>query len=227
MQQESFPWDHNKRYNDLSAYFKKNFDGRVQKISVDAGFTCPNRDETKGRGVCTYCNNTSFAPNYICHKKGIRDQVHDGIRFFGKKYDAMKYLAFFQSYSNTYAPPDILRGMYTEALDNPLVIGLVIATRPDCINDEILDYLAELNSKYFVLLEFGIESHINQTLKAINRGHTFEESVRAIRMTSGKGIRTCAHLILGLPGETCRDWMERMSIRPWMCSMTSVRWAGK
>ncbi len=212
MHEEPFPWGHKKRYNDLSTFLKKQFGERVQKISVNAGFTCPNRDGTKGRGGCSYCNNRSFTPGYGCPEKGIRQQVQEGIGFFSKKYDAMKYLAFFQSYSNTYASLEVLKKSYSEALDNPLISGLVIATRPDCITSEIAEYLAELNSKYFILLEFGIESHRNETLNAINRGHTFEESVQALKLVSEKGILTCAHLILGLPGETRKDWMDQADI---------------
>ena len=212
MMETGYSWGPNKRYNDFSTYFRSFFGERIQKISVDAGFTCPNRDGTRGNGGCTYCNNQSFSPVYISSGKSIKNQVEEGIKFFSKKYKAMKYLAFFQSYSNTYATPDVLKMRYEEALAHPGIVGLVIATRPDCIDEKILDYLAELNSKYFILLELGIESHLDETLGNINRGHSFGESVDALKNAADRGIMTCAHLILGLPGETRDDWMDQAGI---------------
>jgi len=212
MGEQMFSWGHQKRYNDLSSYFRSRFGGRIQKISVDAGFTCPNRDGTKGRGGCSYCNNRSFSPSYCGIEGNVWAQVTEGIQFFARKYHAMRYLAFFQSYTNTYAPVDILRKRFTEALMVEGVIGLVIATRPDCIQEEVLDYLSELNSSCFVLLELGIESHRDETLESVNRGHTFADSEKAIRIASERGLMTCAHLILGLPGETRDDWMDQTAI---------------
>ncbi len=197
----NFFWGHNKRYNDFPTYFRTRFDGRVQKVSVDAGFSCPNRDGSKGTGGCTYCNNQTFKPSYCNLERSVYNQVGQGVEFFSKKYKAMRFLAYFQAYSNTYAPLQNLQQLYNEALQHPKVIGLVIATRPDCLTDETLDYLAELSAKHYVMVEFGIESHKNETLKRINRGHTFEESVWAIEETARRGIHNCAHMILGLPGE--------------------------
>lgn len=212
MEIENFPWGLNKRYNDISTSFLNRFGCKVQKISIDAGFTCPNRDGTLGKGGCTYCNNNSFTPTYNCPDKSITRQLEEGIGFFSRKYKTMRYLAFFQSYTNTYAPVAILKKIFKEALENPEIIGLVIATRPDCLDNEILDYLTELNADHYVLLEMGIESHLDSTLKAINRGHTYAESVDAIERAAARNINTCGHLIIGLPGEGYGDWMKQAEI---------------
>lgn len=208
----NYNWEGSKRYNDFSGYFKRKFNYRVQKISIDAGFTCPNRDGSRGRGGCTYCNNQTFSPAYCHLEKTVTTQLKEGIEFFSRKYNSMKYLAYFQSYSNTYAPLDDLKLLYEEALNHPEVIGLVIATRPDCINSEILDYLQALSDNYYIMVEFGIESHKNSSLDKINRGHHFEESVYAIEQTAQRKIHNCAHMILGLPGESEADWLEQAKI---------------
>lgn len=205
-------WANNKRYNDFSGHFRRMFNGRVQKISIDAGFTCPNRDGSKGVGGCTYCNNRTFSPGYCDLKKSVTIQLDEGITFFSRKYNSMKYLAYFQSYSNTYAPLGNLKSLYSEALAHPEVVGLVIATRPDCVTTEILDYLQYLSEKYYVMLEFGIESHLDSSLKKLNRGHSFAESEWALRETGKRKIHNCAHLILGLPGETEKDWLEQAKV---------------
>jgi len=195
-------------YNSASKYYKKIFDKRVQKISIDAGFTCPNRDGTKGRGGCTYCNNDTFKPFYTSPKKTITQQLVEGIEFFAKKYKTQDYLAYFQSFSNTYAPLDELKTMYAEALDVQGVIGLVIATRPDCVDEQILDYLAELSKKYFILIEFGVESTKNTTLEQVNRQHTFEETKNSLKLASERNLQTGIHLILGLPNETEEEMLN-------------------
>jgi len=195
----------NKRYNDYSSFIKKNFNERVQKISLNTGFTCPNRDGTKGIGGCTYCNNNTFSPDYCKPVKTVSQQLKEGILFFSKKYEAQKYLAYFQSYTNTYASIDLLKKMYLEAVNYPNVIGLVIGTRPDCINSEIVEMLSEISKTHFVSLEFGVESTLNRTLKLINRCHTFEETVDAFKMAQGKGFHLGAHMILNLPGESRED----------------------
>ncbi|MHC1708317.1 MAG: TIGR01212 family radical SAM protein [Bacteroidales bacterium] len=206
---EKFPWGHSRRFNSYSEYFKKEFGGRVQKLTLDAGFTCPNRDGSLGRGGCTFCSNDAFNPSYCSPEKTIRQQLLEGIEFHRVRYRrADKYLAYFQAYSNTYADLDSLKKRYEEALGIPDVIGLVIGTRPDCVNDEILDYLQDLKNHYYVSVEYGIESHLNSTLLAINRGHSFEQSVEAVITTAGRGIKTGAHMILGLPGEYRTDWLD-------------------
>jgi len=196
-----------KRYNSASDFFKGLFGQRVQKISIDAGFTCPNRDGKRGYGGCTYCLNTTFTPFYIKRTKTIGEQLDEGIDFFAKKYKSWKYLAYFQAYTNTYATLSVLKSKYEEALCHKGVIGLVIATRPDAVDEQILDYLAYLNEKYFVLIEYGIESTINRTLQRINRGHSFEESIKAIELTAKYNLLQTAHLILGLPGESKEEML--------------------
>ena len=203
----NFPWGHNKRYNAYPEYFRKHFGERVQKISVDAGFTCPNRDGTLAYGGCTYCDNDAFNPSYCTPGKSITQQINEGIEFHAKRYRrAKKFLVYFQAYSNTYAPLEQLKKIYAEALSFPNVTGLVIGTRPDCIDDEKLAYFKELSEQYYVIIEYGIESCYNSTLERINRQHTFEQSISALQKTASAGIRTGAHIIFGLPGET-RDQM--------------------
>lgn len=209
---QEFVWGHKKRYNDFSSYFKNKFSERVQKVSIDAGFTCPNRDGTKGKGGCTYCNNITFKPTYCNLSNSVTSQIQNGVDFFAKKYEAMKFLAYFQAYTNTYAPLDDLKGLYEEALQHPKIVGMVISTRPDSINNEILDYLEELSKEVYVMVEFGLESHLDSTLESINRGHTFSESVLALEETAKRGINNCAHLILGLPGENREDWLEQARV---------------
>ncbi len=208
MIQSEFSWGTDKRYNDYSSWFRKKFEGRVQKISLDAGFTCPNRDGSRGVGGCTYCNNKSFNPDYCRTEEDISRQILKGIEFFSAKYPSMRYLAYFQAFSNTYAPVDVLRRSYEEALRHPEVIGLVIATRPDCLSDEVLSLLEEFSKKCYLSIELGIESFRDETLLRINRGHTVSESVTAIRRIAEKGIDNCVHLILGLPGEEDADFMR-------------------
>lgn len=209
---KQFPWGHGRRYNDFPTYFKTKFNGRVQKISIDAGFTCPNRDGTKGFGGCTYCNNQTFQPEYCGKKEPISDQVEKGIDFFSKKYDTMRFLSYFQAYTNTFAPIDRLKEYYLEALQHPKIVGLVIATRPDCVDGELLDFLQQLSKSYYIMLELGIESHKDSTLNAINRGHTFADSVGAIEAIAQRGLHNCIHTILGLPGEDRSDWLEQARV---------------
>jgi len=198
-----------KRYNDFSSFIRRKFNQRVQKVSIDAGFTCPNKDGSKGTGGCTYCNNNTFNPDYCKPIKPIKQQIDEGIEFFSKKYKTQKYLAYFQAFTNTYAPLADLRKMYEEALAHEDVIGLVIATRPDCIKDEVLDYLEELvKVGNFIKLEFGLESTKNETLEAINRCQTHEEAIDAFKRADGRGLHLGGHLILGLPGESKEDMLE-------------------
>lgn len=174
---------------------------RLQRLVIDAGFTCPNRDGTLGRGGCTFCDNNAFHPAYSHPEKSIREQLDDGIAFHrarGRKADG--YLAYFQSYSNTYGPAGKLRERYGQALAHPAVKGIVIATRPDCVDEEKLDLIASLPG--IVILELGIESCYDRTLARVHRGHTFADTVRAVRLAAERGIDTRGHLILGLPGET-------------------------
>lgn len=200
----------NRPYYDFSTFLKKYFTGKVQKISIHAGFTCPNRDGAKGVGGCTYCNNQTFSPEYCKPVLSVRQQLEDGIRLFSRKYPTMRYLAYFQAYTNTYGELERLKSMYEEALAVEGVVGLVIGTRPDCMPDELLDYLEELNQRIFLMVEYGIESANDDTLLRINRGHDFATAADAIRRTHERGILTGGHIILGLPGEG-RDELLRQA----------------
>ena len=177
-------------------------------MSVDGGFTCPNRDGSKGAGGCTFCNNRSFSPEYCRATLSIAEQIEEGKAFFRHKYTGQKYLAYFQSYSNTYASLEVLRARYEEALACRDVVGLVIGTRPDAVTEEVLAYIGELAQRMYVCVEYGVESANDEVLKRVNRGHTFAEAEEAIRRTAELGIRVGAHLIFGLPGETRESMLE-------------------
>jgi len=198
-------FSNDKRYNDFSSFIKEQFSERVQKISLDTGFTCPNRDGTKGTGGCTYCNNNTFNPYYCKPSKSISQQLNEGIAFFSTKYKTQKYLAYFQAYTNTYADIDLVKELYKEAISHPAVLGLVIGTRPDCISEDLIDFLANLAKDNFISLEFGIESTLDRTLEIVNRCHTFKDTKAAYDLARGKGIHLGAHLIIGLPGESKDD----------------------
>lgn len=213
-------------YKSYGAWMKNRFGCKVQKISIDAGFSCPNRDGKIGRGGCVYCNNATFNPDYCTNTAGrvsqeerillttenIKSQLAKGKEFFSRKYPEMKYIAYFQSYTNTYDDIEALKQMYEAALSVPDVVGISIATRPDCVSDELLDYLEELSHRTFLTMEYGVESLNDKTLKIINRGHTSECSINIIRNTHARGIIVCAHLILGLPGESREEILRQEEI---------------
>ena len=208
-----YPWNHSRRFNSYTNYMRKLFGERVQKLTLDAGFTCPNRDGSVGTDGCTYCSNDAFNPSYCVPEKSIEQQIQEGITFHEKRYrEANKYLAYFQAYSNTYALLETLKSKYEQALSQTGVIGLVIGTRPDCIDEEKLDYLRELSKNYYIIVEYGIESCYNKTLDLIKRGHTFEKAVEAIELTASFGLKTGAHMILGLPGETREMMLKEAKI---------------
>ena len=209
-----------RRFNSYSNYFKKQFGGRVQKISIDAGFSCPNRDGKISTGGCSFCSNEAFNPSYCRPEKSIRQQIEEGIAFHQRRYRrASMYLAYFQPFSNTYKPLEELKGIYEQALQpidsnrtsparndmgcpKPEIVGIVIGTRPDLIDEDILQYLNELQKTHYVMLEYGVESVYDETLRRVNRGHDFATAERAIRLTADYGIPCGAHFIFGLPGET-------------------------
>lgn len=199
-------------YNEFPLFLKRYFPYKVQKISLNAGFTCPNRDGTKGQGGCTYCNNQTFNPEYCRTEKTIKVQLEEGKRFFAHKYPEMKYLAYFQAYTNTYAGLESLKRKYEEALSVDDVVGLVIGTRPDCMPDELLQYLENLNRQTFLLVEYGIETTCDETLKRINRGHTYADTVETVQRTAARGILTGGHVILGLPGESHNDMVSQAGV---------------
>lgn len=202
----------NQFYNDFGTWIRARFPFKVQKISIDADFTCPNRDGRTGTGGCTYCDNRTFNPTYCDRRKTVSEQLEEGKAFFARKYPEMRYLAYFQAYTNTYAPISSLATMYEEALCTENVVGIVIGTRPDCINEALLDYLKTLSRRTFVLIEYGIETANNTTLRRINRGHTFECTQRAIEMTHRRGILVGGHIILGLPGEDAAESIRQAPI---------------
>lgn len=210
---ETFPWGDSRRYNAIANRIKDKYGGRIQKVSVNAGFTCPNRDGTRGFGGCIYCNNRSFTPAYCLDDHDITSQINKGIEFLEERYRSPKfYAAYFQAYSNTYKPLEELKAIYNKALSHERINGLVISTRPDCVNESILDYLADLSKSYYVSIEYGIESCYDETLRWINRGHTFEESKCAISRTAAKGLHVTAHILFGLPGESSGQMLQQASI---------------
>ena len=198
MSENIYPWGHHRRFNAYAQYFKKHFGERVQKLSVDAGFTCPNRDGKVARGGCTYCNNESFNPSYCTPEKPVSQQLTEGMEFHSNRYRrAEKHLAYFQAYSNTYKPLPELKKIYSEALSVPGIIGLVIGTRSDTIDEEKLEYFAELSKKYYVIIEYGIESCYDESLIKMNRGHDFASVEKAIKLTHDYGIKVGGHMIFG------------------------------
>ena len=223
---EKYAFPDGKRYNSFVGYFRRRYGERLQKIVLDAGFTCPNRDGKVGRGGCTYCDNAAFHPAYSTAGKSLHQQMDEGIEFHKVRYRTTEhYLAYFQSFSNTYAPLSRLRELYEEALGHPDVVGIVIGTRPDCVDEEKLDYLADLSqgkvlagwsrtvasqvrTAPIVIVEYGVESCYDRTLLRINRGHDFETARRAITMTAERGLDVGAHFILGLPGESVQMMLD-------------------
>lgn len=189
-------------YADMGSYLAARFPYKVQKISLHAGFSCPNRDGTKGRGGCTYCNNQTFSPDYCHTGRSITEQLDEGIAFFARKYPDMKYLAYFQAYTNTYGATPYLAACYEEALAHEGVVGLIIGTRPDCMPPDLLAYLSDLARDRYLMVEYGIESTCDETLVRVNRGHDYASAVDAVRRTAEAGIPVGAHMILGLPGES-------------------------
>lgn len=206
-----YDWGHDKRYNDYSSYIKQTFGERVQKVSVNAGFTCPNRDGSKGTGGCAFCNNSTFNPSYCGPELSIIEQIDKGISFFRPKYQTQKYLAYFQAYSNTYGETACLLEQYQQALSHPKVIGIVLGTRPDCISDDLLEHLKEWKKDYYIAIELGAESTSDDTLLQINRGHSYAETVDAARRIAAAGIPVGMHLILGLPGEDRAQLLQHAS----------------
>lgn len=208
---KTFAWGDTKRYNSQSARIKEKFGGRVQKVSISAGFTCPNRDGSLGVGGCTFCNNDSFTPSYTKISKNIAEQINEGLKFQKVRYKrTAMFVAYFQSYTNTYGSLERITSIYNEALAHPEINGLVIGTRPDITTNEQLDYLEKLAKKYYIDLEFGIETINDITLKKINRGHDFAASVDAIKRASGRGFDVGGHLLFGLPGETRKEMLEQV-----------------
>ena len=208
-----YPWENERRFNAWANQAKKRFGTRLQKLSINAGFSCPNRDGTVGYGGCTFCNNEGFNPSYCNPEKPIARQIDEGLSFIKNRYPRAKlFVAYFQAYSNTHAHLKLLEEIYEQALAHPEISGLVIGTRPDCIDSEKLDYFAELAKRYFIKLEYGVESCYNSTLKRINRGHSFEDSVHAIKETASRSIFNGIHMIFGLPGESRQMMLDQVEL---------------
>lgn len=198
-----------RRYLSWNDVQQQKHGGRVQKVSVAAGFTCPNRDGSKGVGGCTFCNNAGFTPSYLREHKEITNQIETGLNFLARRYpETRHYVAYFQAYSNTYGEFERLKSTYETALAHPKIDGLVIGTRPDCVADEVLDYLAELAKTKIVELELGIESCDDATLLRVNRGHDFAETQDAVRRAAARGLQVGGHLMFGLPGESRDSMLE-------------------
>lgn len=207
-----YQWGDERRYNSYSGYFRRLLGARIQKVAINAGFTCPNRDGSISRGGCTFCNNEAFTPSYCTPGKSICRQIDEGIEFHRNRYrEARLYLAYFQSYSNTYAPIEHLRKIYDQALSHPSIAGIIVGTRPDCVSGPVLDYFAKVAERKYVSIEYGVESTCDTTLSAINRGHDFACAQEAIEQTAQRGIHCGAHFILGLPGQTETELIESVS----------------
>jgi radical SAM protein (TIGR01212 family) len=205
----NYTWGSERRLNTYSDYFKREFGGRVQKITLDVGFSCPNRDGTCGTGGCTFCNNKAFNPSYNDPEKSIESQIQQGMKFHRTRYrKANSFLAYFQAYSNTYSSLEHMQSLYEQALKVPGIIGIVVGTRPDCVDEDKLNYFQELSLKHYVTVEYGIESVMNRTLQRVNRGHDVEKSFWAVRETARRGIRVGGHVIIGLPGEDRKDFLD-------------------
>lgn len=203
-----FPWGDERRFNSYSRYCKAHFGGRIQKLPVDAGFSCPNR-VNRAQGGCSYCANVAFSPSYLTENDDVASQLNRGKSFFRKRYPVNNgYFAYFQAYTNTYAPLCVLRERFEAALQVPDIKGLVVSTRPDCLPDDVLEYLSDLSSRTILTVELGVESFRNETLAHIHRGHTVEQTFKAFEKLSARKIPVCAHLIFGLPGETPDQWID-------------------
>lgn len=203
-----FLWGSERRFNAYSHYCRIHYGGRIQRLPVDAGVSCPNR-ASRSQGGCTYCANNAFTPSYLGESKDITIQLEKGKTFFRKRYPSNKgYCAYFQAYSNTFAPSDVLRRNYETALETPEIKGIIISTRPDCLSETVLDLLSELNDRTELCVEVGVESFHNETLTHIHRGHTVECAFDAFAKLHARDISTCAHLIFGLPNEEPKLWLS-------------------
>jgi radical SAM protein (TIGR01212 family) len=196
------------RYYAYGLFLRHAYGGRVQKVSVDAGFTCPNVDGTVAIGGCTFCDNRSFSPSRRLPRQQIRDQIDEGIRRLKRRYDVDQFMAYFQPATNTYAPVDRLRTVYESGLSHPQVVGMAIGTRPDCVPDPVLDLLEEFASRTYLSVEYGMQTIHNRSLDWMNRGHHHDSFLDAVERSQGRGFEICVHVILGLPGETHEDMLQ-------------------
>ncbi len=198
----------NKRYNDLNTYLRSLYGCRVQKISIDAGLSCPNRDGTVSTGGCIYCNARGSGSGALARGLSVTEQLMQGKQTLFRRYKAKKFLAYFQSFSNTYGPVEKLKLLYDEALAVEDIVGLSIGTRPDCVGQSVLELLQDYAQRYLIWVEYGLQSANDATLALINRGHDVQCFKDAVRATANRGIKICAHVILGLPDETGEDMLH-------------------
>lgn len=214
METKTFAWQKGeKRYRSLNQYLRETFGEKVFKVSLDAGFTCPNRDGTLGLSGCIYCSARGSGDFAGCAHHSIHEQFIEVKEVMRRKWPHAKYIAYFQAYTNTYAPVETLREVYEQALQEEGVVGLAIATRPDCLADEVLDYLEELNQRTYLWVELGLQSIHDRTMEWVGRGHTYADFLRGLGELRRKKIRVCAHIILGLPGETRQDmWATAQAV---------------
>ncbi|MBI2354746.1 MAG: TIGR01212 family radical SAM protein [Deltaproteobacteria bacterium] len=196
------------RIHSYGHYLRRRFGCRVSKVNVDAGFTCPNRDGSKGTGGCIYCNNVSFSPRETQPVIPIEEQMAAGMAYHRRRLGSQKFIIYFQKYTNTYGSVEHLSGLYRRALDHPDVLGISVGTRPDALSDEALELLTEIARTHYVCLELGLQSMDDDILTRINRGHTLEDFVSAVERAAGRNIDICAHLIYGFPGETATEFLK-------------------
>lgn len=210
---DNFPWGDRRRFYSYNLFLKQRFGGFLQKLTLDAGFTCPNRDGTCGVGGCTFCLNNAFNPSYCTPQKSITTQLQEGMLFHQhRRREVQGYLAYFQAFSNTYAPLERLQKIYEEALSIPSIQGIIIATRPDCIDERLLAYLQQLSEHTYVALEIGIESCQDKTLQRVHRGHDFKCTTRALELIHKYALPVGVHLIFGLPNEKPEQWLQEIDI---------------
>ncbi len=208
-------WSGN-RYNSFNRVLKENFHRKVHKVSVRTDFTCPNRDGKVAVGGCTYCNNSSHTPERYRPRVPIREQMAQGMQAVRRRHKAEKFIAYFQSYTNTYGSVSKLENLYREALDHPDVVGLSVATRPDCVPDDVLNLLADVSQETYLWLELGLESMYDKTLRWVNRGHGVKEFIDAVERTKARDLRLCVHLILGFPTESRAEILDTAGFLNWM-----------
>jgi radical SAM protein (TIGR01212 family) len=195
------------RFNAYNAHLRRKFGQRVQKVSIDAGFTCPNVDGSVAMGGCTFCDNRSFSPSRRIPRQAILEQIDLGISKLKRRYRCEKFIAYFQPATNTYAPVERLRSVYSAALEHPQVVGMAIGTRPDCVPDEVLDLLSEFAGKRYLSVEYGMQTMHDRSLDWMNRGHHHDAMIDCMQRSQGRGFEICAHVIFGLPGETHEDML--------------------
>jgi hypothetical protein len=211
------------RINSYGHYLRQRFGCRVSKVNVDAGFTCPNRDGSKGTGGCIYCNNVSFSPRDTLAEISLEDQLASGMTYHRTRLKSEKFIVYFQKYTNTYASLEHLADLYQRALAVPDVLGISVGTRPDCLTDEVLELLANIAKRHYVCLELGLQSADNAILKQINRGHSLEDFLNTVERASGRGFDLCAHLIHGFPGEQPQEFLKSADLVNSLSGITSVK----